>query len=534
MRGLSRACRARRRAGAGWFHVLICLGLLTSAWETAEASAEGPLRIEKAGTDRAYFTYRGRPLLSFGGLSDFMFWFADDAHDFRQWVDWAAEHGMNHIRAYPPLSWKNVLRYTRRSGGDPSNALFPYRLVGGSVPGGDPQFDLTRFEPDYWRNFRERLEYLEAKGIIVHLLMWNNWQLRADDTETDHDGNDWDWDAHFFNPENNVNDFTDHLGTDNRTDLFHSVADGRTELTRAQQAWFAKLIEATSGFGNVYYDLVHELSEHQGSWRKTRLWIDAMAGGIQQRWEDLAPGRPLIMGMDTGGLGGSQRTWIFSRPYFDVLIYGKVHSVQNAKRWRIRFDKPYIGQEAWDDDGTKYTYGDPADRVHLRKYFWKFMMAKSQQMDVYAWLPGDDPRSFDYDPRGYNAFEKDALVLRALWNDLIDYPNLWFGGRLTTTLPPGLHHEYLLSSPKEALVYLSSATGVENEEFSETMIKVAHSRLDDGDYTVDIIKPDNHDGDGLVTRLTNVTVADGSLALPLPDFIDDLAIHIYLPPARSA
>jgi hypothetical protein len=66
------------------------------------------------------------------------------------------------------------------------------------------------------------------------------------------------------------------------------------------------------------------------------------------------------------------------------------------------------------------------------------------------------------------------------------------------------------------------------------MIKIAHSRLDDGDYTVDIIKPDKHDDDGLVVRQKNVTVADGSLALPLPDFVDDLAIHVYRPTAPPA
>jgi hypothetical protein len=521
----------RRQPRGAWLrratHVLACLALWSSGSNVAEASAAGALRIGKAGTEKAYFTYRGEPLLSFGGLSDFMFWFADDAHDFRRWADWAAAHGMNHIRAYPPLSWKNLLRYTRRNQGDAANVLFPFRLVDGSLAEGDPQFDLNEFDQHYWQNFRERLEYLEAKGIIVHLLMWNNWQLRDDDTETDHATNDWDWDAHFFNPVNNVNGFTDHLKSANRTDLFHSAADGRKQLVRAQQAWFVKLIETISDFGNVYYDLVHELAEHQGDWKKTKVWIDAMTGAIGRAWNDQAPGRPLIMGMDTGGLSASQRSWIFSRPYFDVLIYGKSHNVRNARGWRIRYDKPYIGQEAWDDDGNKYTYGDPAHRVHLRKYFWKFMMAKCQQMDVYTWLPGDDPRTFQYDPQEHSAFEEDALVLRSLWDDLIDYPNLWFGGRLTASLPQGLHHEYLLSSSREALAYFSSATGVVNEEFSASIVKITNSRLDDGDYTVDLIKPDKHRGDGLLARWKNVVVADGSVILRLPDFTDDLAIHIY-------
>jgi hypothetical protein len=502
----------------------IAIFLLAALWSTAGIAGE-PLRIEREGTDRAYFSYHGAPLLSFGGLSDFLFWFADDAHDFRRWADWAAAHGMNHIRAYPPLSWKNSVRYSIANGGRAENVQFPYRLVDGSMAEGNAQFDLLRFDERYWQSFRERVIYLQSKGIIVHLLMWNNWQLRDDDTDP---GNTWDWDGHFFNPANNVNDFTDHLNSANRTDLYHAVADGRDALAEAQRAFYLKLIDQTYDLDNVYYDLVHELAEHRPrSWRKAKLWIDSMAQAIERRWNQFAAGRPLILGMDTGGLGVSQRTWIFTRPYFDVLIYGKKHSVANAVDWRIRFDKPYIGQESWDDDGTKYTYGEPADRVHLRKYLWKFMMAKVQQMDMYAWLPGDDPRSFAYDPHEHNLLEDDARVLRALWQRLVDYPNLWFDGFVAPAMPLDASHEYLLSSSKEALAYISSPTGIEGEEYVPMMVNITDSALADGAYTVDIIKPDRHDHDGLLARFTDVTVADGSVQIALPAFTDDIAVHIY-------
>jgi hypothetical protein len=497
--------------------------LLIALWSSAAAPGE-PLRIEQEGTDRAYFSYRGEPLLSFGGLSDVMFWFADDAYDFRRWADWAAAHGMNHVRAYPPLSWKNSIRTSENNGGLADNVPFPYRLVDGTVAAGNPKFDLLQFDEQYWREFRERVEYLQSKGIIVHLLMWNHWQLRDDDTEP---GNDWDWAGHFFNPANNVNDFTSHLDSHNRTDLLHAVADDRTALADAQRAFLLKMIDATYDLDNVYYDLVHELAEHQGDWNKTQSWIDSMAEAIERRWRELDARRPLIIGMDTGGLSKAQRDWLFTRPYFDVLIYGKRHTVSQARDWRIRFDKPYIGQESWDDDGTKYSYGNPEDRVHMRKYFWKFMMAKVQQMDVYAYLPFDPIGGYQYDPRGHNDFEQDALVLRALWQRLVDYPNLWFVGNLGPSMPIDDSHDYLLSSRKEALAYISSRTGVEGKAYDPMIMQIIHSALADGAYTLDIIKPDKHVDDGLLARFTDVTVADGSVDIELPAFIDDLAIHIY-------
>ena len=89
---------------------------------------------------------------------------------------------------------------------------------------------------------------------------------------------------------------------------------------------------------NVYYDLVHELSEHRPS-----SWSDDTGSGsttwpVRSRIAGMKLGaqRPLIIGMDTGGLGSTERNWIFTRSYFDVLIDGKQHTVANAKSWRAK------------------------------------------------------------------------------------------------------------------------------------------------------------------------------------------------------
>jgi hypothetical protein len=119
--------------------------------------------------------------------------------------------------------------------------------------------------------------------------------------------------------------------------------------------------------------------------------------------------------MDTGGLSESERAWIFTRPYFDLLIYGKKHTVVNARNWRVKYKRPYITQESWDDDGTKYSYRCPNQRVAIRKYMWKFMMANCQQLDLYmkprvrsqakrAVNPAG--QNHNYDPRGWNKFEE--------------------------------------------------------------------------------------------------------------------------------
>ena len=190
------------------FSKILTLTIMLFAGSVTALSQEG-LRLNKVGTEKVYFSYNVKSLLSFGGLSDFIFYAAEDAYDYKLWADWAAQHGINHIRAYPPLSWKHIEKFTRENGGSLDNMLFPYE----ETKPGSRQFDLNQFDTRYWRRFRQQCEYLESKGIIIHLLMWNGWQLRASDTPG-RNKSEIDWEGHFFNPANNVNSFTDHLGGD--------------------------------------------------------------------------------------------------------------------------------------------------------------------------------------------------------------------------------------------------------------------------------------------------------------------------------
>jgi len=73
------------------------LMLFVLAWSPRSAYAQSGLRLEKAGTDRAYFTHNGKPLLSFGGQGDFMFYLAEDAYDYKHWANWAEAPGIGHI-----------------------------------------------------------------------------------------------------------------------------------------------------------------------------------------------------------------------------------------------------------------------------------------------------------------------------------------------------------------------------------------------------------------------------------------------------
>ena len=50
-------------------------------------SLSQPLKLENVGTEHVYFSYHGKPLLSFGSMSDFVFYAAEDAFNYKKWAD---------------------------------------------------------------------------------------------------------------------------------------------------------------------------------------------------------------------------------------------------------------------------------------------------------------------------------------------------------------------------------------------------------------------------------------------------------------
>jgi len=494
------------------------LGLVSGL--SGEISA-AELTIAMPGSRLAHFTYRDEPLLSFGGMSDFVFYFPGSAYDYRQWADWQAEHGMNHVRAYPPLSYGKMEVVFDEDNVPHDEIVFPYM----EVEPGSRRFDLERFNDAYWNELRKKLAYLHSKGIIVHLIVFNGWNITYEHSEN--------WDGHFFNPAVNINPATSHLAS-NKHAFYHSVTDSRSDLIALQKAWIRKLVEVAAGFDNVYFDLVHEMARNRergwlaepGEWEKVKPWIDVMTATLREKHKDLS-GVEAIIGMDGGPFTMQQRDWIFSRPYFDILIYGKRHNIQQSIQWREAYRKPFVPQESWDDNGTKLSYRFPDHRTHIRKYVWKMMMAKVQQLDIYVKPPKEsyslddlDPPGLPhrYDPRGWNGFEKDAVLLRQFWNQIEDYGSLRVQGNVIKG--PG-RHQLVLSSSDEALVYLASPTGKEAVEFPASKLRLSSLGLDDGTYTASLYSPTTGP---IGTR--EVSIRNSKSSISLPAFIDDLMIHV--------
>ncbi len=495
-----------------------------------------PLQLENEGTDSVYFSYQGKPLLSFGGMSDFIFYAAEDAFDYRLWCTWQKASGMNHARAYLPGSWTYVEKFAKENNGDIANVLFPYK----ETTPGSRQFDLTQFDDRYWSRFRKQCEALAENDIILDLLMWNGWQLSNWSEEVAAQ----DWNGHFFNPENNVNHCTDFLSTikdpEARLQFYHTADNGNEELLQIQRRYYEKIIEVTHDFDNIYYELVHEIAINYSDWAKTSHWLEEMAKTVRRKWKEYNPDREIILSTDGGHLAGypfnqgggfpqrgSEMDWVYSNPLFNIIVDGNHHHAINMRQWVEHYRKPVVAQESRDDSGQTWTYRIPESHNHLRKYVWKMMMSKCQQIDIYTkpqpyFLPMEElagPTN-NYDPNGWNAFEKDAPRLREFFESLIDYALLRHQGYFWIST---VGHNLVLSSKKEIVAYISSPTGLEDMDYGPRGAHVFLYDLPfpDGQYEAKFFDPKKGPA-----GWRTIEIKGGVTKFRTPQFIDDFAVHI--------
>jgi hypothetical protein len=292
-------------------------------------------------------------------------------------------------------------------------------------------------------------------------------------------------------------------------------------------------VELTADLDNVYYDLSHEFrtdccGAQPTDWRKAKRFFEAAAAAIRARYAELQPGKSPLIGLDAEHFAkAGQRDWNFSNESFDLMILGNstaspVPSVETVIAWREKHRKPFLLQEggADDDRGGKIfvSYHDTHPTV-VRKYVWKWMMAKNQLIGIYQKSHGDGYPD-NYNPFGHSRFQEDAKVLRAFWNTLTDYGNLDYIGRIISA---PCQRNMVLSSKQEVIAYLASEMGRIGIEYPAQLLIITDLALSDGTYTVAIWKPAAPGG---LVRKIDGFVKDGRVAIRLPAFTDDLAIHI--------
>ncbi len=472
-----------------------------------ERKTQTGLAIQNAGSHLATITYRRKPLLAFGCHLEHMLF---DDYDYKRWTAWAVRHGMNHCRARLYHGY--------------------YRKYSPFLKNDEGKYDLTKWDMRFWDRCHEILSHLQENGIVVHLLIYPQGS----------GGHWWQGDG-YYAPKNNVHPETAFIRPKKSTAGFwQSWSKGKHRLYEIQTAILWKLIEETAEYDNIYYDICHEpfiRAMKPDAQKDMREFLSETTKRFTEKYRELRPDKTPLLGLDTDFTPpGTTRDWIYSHDRFHIMIQGKNHdpfyvTAPEAISLVKQFKKPFCPQESLDPPGIRHipdvkhknslTYFEPRLRNHVRKYVWRWIMARSQLIDIYQkGLSKKVAERERYEPDGHNKFEKDALIIRDFWNHLVDYPNLDFRGRVSKG--PG-RIKMVLSSSREAVIYVSSKPGVEGVRFAGQDITVEDLGLKDGEYRTEVWKPSAPGG---ITQWSRTRIKNGKGTLAVPEFVDDVVVHL--------
>jgi hypothetical protein len=131
----------------------------------------------------------------------------------------------------------------------------------------DGRFDLERFEPAWEERLREYLDATLARGILVVLEVWDDWSVtRGPGGEYD-PGTSGAWNAHPFNPNNNLNYAEDVLpATTSVCEApFYSTIPGRAHIEPVlglQKLYVDRLLGIVSAYPHVLINVNNESRAH--------------------------------------------------------------------------------------------------------------------------------------------------------------------------------------------------------------------------------------------------------------------------------
>jgi hypothetical protein len=197
-----------------------------------------PLRIHPE--NPKYLLFRDKPLAlitateHYGSVINRPF-------DFERYLADAADHGMTLTRTF--LLFREL--QSARNPSSPAKPespdyIAPFPRVGpGKAMDGEPQYDLDRWNPEYFDRLHRFLEAASRRGVVVELTFFSN--TYADPV----------WALNPFRSKNNVQGVGDIEWQD-----YNSLKN--KPLVDRQAAYARKIVQETAGFHNLYYEICNE------------------------------------------------------------------------------------------------------------------------------------------------------------------------------------------------------------------------------------------------------------------------------------
>jgi hypothetical protein len=465
-----------------------------------DTAGSAQLTIANKGSSNPTLLYRGKPCLKVGPLPEVAVFAVEwGSRDFphEQWLDWMQEHGLGYGRVYP----ENGQPWMPHDG---DRRVFPFEVV--RWRDGKPIVDLTKPSRAYWDNFARVIRECADRGIILHMQLYQRvfFQSKL-------------WPTNYFHPDNNVNGYPIPPGSAGYG-LWKVMAED-APWRDVHRQWVEHVLDGIGDAGNVLIDLMNE-----GAYKNalTQEWIDYTLD-IIEGWEQRT-GNDLLIGMDFDHFFKKQDPgleYILSHPRMDLVICegSEAHVVKDlfagdrrkqkeelAVKYRLLHNKPVVS-------ANSPTYSAHENPEHLRLYQWYSMMVKLQGVGLYA-----KTYPLDFSDAPVEQYARESKTLVSFFEELRDYVSLDLASDKIADAPG--EYRLALASARETVVYLH--TGGSRETIpAGRQLALRDLEMPDAPVSVTLVRPSSGK-----TAAVRAAVSDGKLALELPEFFEDLAVHI--------
>lgn len=128
-----------------------------------------------------------------------------------------------------------------------------------SANDGEPRFDLTRFNQEYFDRLRSRLVQARDKGFYAAIMLFEGWEIQFTDA----------WKHHPFHAPNNVNGIEADQDGDGKALEFNTLSPtpmGK-RVWELQQAYIRKVVDTVNDLDNVLYEASNEAHAGSTAWQ---------------------------------------------------------------------------------------------------------------------------------------------------------------------------------------------------------------------------------------------------------------------------
>jgi hypothetical protein len=358
-----------------------CAGkvLLLASLVSSVAAMHGQRAVEIDSQNPRYLFFRNKPIVLLAA-SEHYGSVINRPFDFEKYLDDAALHRMTVTRTF-------LLYRELQSARNPSSPckpespdyIAPWPRVGPETAlDGEPIYDLDHWNPEYFARLHAFLDAASKRGIIVELTLFSN--TYSENT----------WALNPLRAENN----RQHVG---KIDWEEYITLKNPELVWQQKEYLRKILEETSGYDNVYYEICNEpgggIPGHATP-EEVDAWQEEMARLAREELKKL--GRPHLLAGQQAFTYGSPNVFPMDRTFdggvFDIVndhplpyteFGGKTYDMGNfmskelnlaevAAFCRAAYEKKK--PTVLDEDNTASMYRDNTGWIIHRKRAWTALM----------------------------------------------------------------------------------------------------------------------------------------------------------------